>query len=168
MKMLYLLCGMPFSGKTTLGKCVAQYLNSPYISLDEINEARGLFGGNGIAVEEWEKTHSLAMQQLQDLMQSGEDIVLDDTSCFRWLRDRFRNFGSHYGYQTIIIFLDISLSKIWNRIEENEKTQARHQVKQDIIQEMAKTFEYPQHDEATIKYTGEQIIEEWLTKQFYR
>ncbi len=64
MKTLYLLCGMPFSGKTTLGKSVSEYLNSLYISLDEINEARGICGGEGIPVEEWEKTHSLAMQQL--------------------------------------------------------------------------------------------------------
>jgi shikimate kinase len=39
MKNSYLLCGMPFSGKTTLGTSVAQYLNALYISLDEINEA---------------------------------------------------------------------------------------------------------------------------------
>lgn len=59
---------MPFSGKTTLGTSVAQYLNALYISLDEINEARGLFGGEGIPVEEWEKTHHLAIEKLQDLM----------------------------------------------------------------------------------------------------
>jgi predicted kinase len=68
MKNFYLLCGMPFSGKTTLGTSVAQYLNALYISLDEINEARGLFGGEGIPVEEWEKTHHLAIEKLQDLM----------------------------------------------------------------------------------------------------
>ena len=68
MQTLYLLCGMPFSGKTTLGKSIAEYLSSPYISLDKINEARGLYGGDGIPIEEWEKTHLLAMQQLQSLM----------------------------------------------------------------------------------------------------
>lgn len=75
MKNLYLLCGMPFSGKTTFGKSVAQYLNAFYISLDEINEARGLFGGEGIPVEEWGKTHYLAIEQLQDLMPSQQDII---------------------------------------------------------------------------------------------
>ena len=82
---------MPFSGKTTLGKAIAKYLDVPYVSLDEINEARGLFGGDGIPVEEWEKTHYLAMQQSVKLMKTGVDIILDDTNCFRWLRDRFLN-----------------------------------------------------------------------------
>ena len=110
MKTLYLLCGMPFSGKTTLGKSLSKYLYSPYISLDEINEARGLQGGEGIPVEEWEKTHLLAMQQLPSLMQSQQDIIIDDTSCFRWLRERWRTFVQQYDYQTIIIFFDIPLA----------------------------------------------------------
>jgi predicted kinase len=121
MKSLYLLCGMPFSGKTTLGKSVAKYLDCLYISLDEINEARGLYGGDGIPVEEWEKTHFLAMQQLHSFMPSEQNIVLDDTNCFRWLRDRFRDFGSQYGYQTILIFLDVPLAEIWQRIEINNQ-----------------------------------------------
>ncbi|MEY2833218.1 MAG: shikimate kinase, partial [Cyanobacteriota bacterium] len=153
---------MPFSGKTTLGKSVAKYLDCPYISLDEINEVRGLYGGNGIPVEEWEKTHFLAMQQLQSLMPSEQNIVLDDTNCFRWLRDRFRNFGAQYGYQTSLIFLDISLTEIWQRIKINNQTQTRNQVKSEIIIEMAKTFESPQADEKTINYNQDQSIDNWI------
>ena len=70
MSTLYLLCGMPFSGKTTLGRSIAKYHGCPYISLDKINEARGLSGGDGIPVKEWEKTHFLAMQQLEIFMQT--------------------------------------------------------------------------------------------------
>lgn len=66
---------MPFSGKTTLAKSVSEYLHSSYVSLDEINEARGLFGGDGIPVEEWEKTHAIAMQQLHNLMEFQQDVV---------------------------------------------------------------------------------------------
>lgn len=155
---------MPFSGKTTLGRSIARCLNSPYVSLDEINEARGLFGGDGISIEEWEKTHQLAMQQLGEQMKSGKDIVLDDTSCFRWLRDRFRNFGSQYGYQTIIVWLDIPLTEIWHRIRKNNETQIRHTVREDIVEEMAKTFEIPQDDEKTIGYTQNQPIDLWMAK----
>ena len=164
MKTLYLMCGMPFSGKTTLGKSIAKYLDSPYISLDEINEARGLYGGDGIPVEEWEKTHFLAMEQLQSLVQSQQDIVVDDTSCFRWLRERFGSFIKQYDYQMIIVFLDIPIATIRKRIERNEQTQARHKVRQDIIEEMAKTFEPPQPDEKAIEYCANQPIERWIAE----
>ena len=166
MPTLYLLCGMPFSGKTTLGKTICQHINATYISLDEINEARGLFGGDGIPVKEWEKTHALAMEQLQILMLSDQNIILDDTNCFRWLRDRFRNLAANYDYQTTIVFLDIPLAKIEQRMLDNQKTQIRHTVKPEIIKEMAQTFESPQEDENTINYTAEKPIEEWLNIHF--
>ncbi|NJR44554.1 MAG: ATP-binding protein [Hyellaceae cyanobacterium CSU_1_1] len=166
MKTLYLLCGMPFSGKTTLGKSIAQHLSCPYISLDEINEAKGLFGGDGIPVEEWEKTHFLAMEQLPSLMESGQNIVVDDTSCFRWLRERFIDFVKPYDYQTVIVFLDIPLSVIKKRMKQNEETKARHRVKQNIIEEMAKTFEPPQADENVVRYSVNQSIDEWIAKHF--
>jgi predicted kinase len=166
MKNLYLLCGMPFSGKTTLGKSVAQYLNAPYISLDEINEARDLFGGEGIPVEEWEKTHYLAIEQLQNLMLSQQNIILDDTNCFRWLRDRFRNCGAQYGYQTTLIFLNVPFTEIKQRIAANSQNPTRNKVKQEIIEEMNQTFESPQADERTINYSPEQSIKEWIGQYF--
>jgi predicted kinase len=166
MKNFYLLCGMPFSGKTTLGKSVAQHLDAFYLSLDEINEARGLFGGEGIPVEEWEKTHYLAMEQLENFMPSEQDIVLDDTNCFRWLRDRFRNFGARYGYQTTIFFLNIPLAEIEQRIAANEQNQTRNKVKQEIIEKMQQTFESPQPDEKSINYSGEKSIQQWIIQHF--
>ena len=165
MKTLYLLCGMPFSGKTTIGKSVAQHLEIFYISLDEINEARGLLGGEGIPVEEWEKTHHLAMEQLKNLMPYQHDIILDDTNCFRWLRDRFRNLAAGYNYQTTIIFLDIPYAEIEKRIAANNKTQTRNKVKPEIIEQMNQTFEPPQVDEKTIGYIG-QPINEWIAQNF--
>ncbi|MDJ0589677.1 MAG: ATP-binding protein [Pleurocapsa sp. MO_226.B13] len=166
MKNLYLLCGMPFSGKTTLSKSVAQYLNAPYISLDEINEARGLFGGEGIPVEEWEKTHYLAMEQLKKIMPFQQDIILDDTNCFRWLRDRFRDLAARYDYQTTLIFLDVSLAEIEKRIAANNRTQTRNKVQPEIIEEMNQTFEPPQADEKSIIYNLKQPINQWITDNF--
>jgi len=166
MKTLYLLCGMPFSGKTTLAKSVSEHLHCPYISLDEINEQRGMKGGDGIPVEEWEKTHSIAINVLYELMPTEQDIVLDDTSCFRWLRDRYRTIGNQYSYQTIIVYLDIPLLEIRKRMQENEKTKVRLSVRQDIIEVMAKTFEQPQVDEIAVRYTLGQSIQEWITSHF--
>ena len=110
MKTLYLLCGLAFSGKTTLARAIANYSNCAYISLDDINHQRELgFGGDGIPVEEWEKTHQIAIATLVNLMPLVQDILVDDTNCFRWLRDRFRAIADQHGYQTKVIYLDVPL-----------------------------------------------------------
>ena len=66
----------------------------------------------------------------------------------------------------VIVFLNIPLATIKKRIEQNEQTQARHRVRQDIIEEMAKTFEPPQPDENAIKYYANQPIDEWIAEHF--
>jgi len=99
MKHLYVLCGAAFSGKTTLARTVCQTTTCAYISLDEINAERGLYGGEVMDVEEWEQSHEIALQKLSDIMTEGRDIVLDDTCCFRRLRDRYRDRASKKGIQ---------------------------------------------------------------------
>src|SRR2546427_6060240 len=98
MKRLFMMCGIAFSGKTTVAKQLVRALACAYISLDEINADRGLYGGEGIAVEEWERTQGIALERMKELMTHGEDIVLDDTNCFRWLRNRYREFAHQNGY----------------------------------------------------------------------
>jgi hypothetical protein len=58
------MCGLSFSGKTTLARKIVERLQCAYISLDDINAERGLWGGDGIPVEEWERTHALARERL--------------------------------------------------------------------------------------------------------
>jgi hypothetical protein len=74
------MCGLSFSGKTTLAKALASAVDAEYIGLDDINEERGLRGGDGIPGEEWEKTSSIAVQRVGLMLSVGRDVVLDDTS----------------------------------------------------------------------------------------
>jgi predicted kinase len=50
MKRLFIMCGIAFSGKTTVAKQLVQAVGCAYVSLDDINAERGLHGGEGIAV----------------------------------------------------------------------------------------------------------------------
>jgi len=58
--MLVLMCGTTFSGKSTFARALAAEIQGLIISLDEINERRGLWGGDGIPLEEWQRTHEIA------------------------------------------------------------------------------------------------------------
>jgi len=90
MRTLYLICGLSFSGKTTLARKIVEWLQCAYISLDDINAERGLWGGDGIPVEEWERTHALARDRLATWMVTRKDALVDDVNNLRWLRDRWR------------------------------------------------------------------------------
>src|SRR5688572_3242756 len=83
------MCGLSFAGKTTLAREIVRLVGAEYISLDDINEERGLYGGDGISRHEWEKTSFIAVERMAPVLEAGRDVLLDETLCFRWLRDRY-------------------------------------------------------------------------------
>jgi hypothetical protein len=85
MRTLYLMCGFSFSGKSTLARKIIERLRCAYISLDDINAERGLWGGDGISVEEWERTHALARERLATWMATRKDALVDDVNNLRKL-----------------------------------------------------------------------------------
>ncbi len=166
MKTLYLLCGLAFSGKSTLAKAMVDYLNCAYVSLDDINKDRGLgFGGDGIPVEEWENTHQIAIGILDNLMQLEQDIILDDTNCFRWLRDRFTEVAKRNNYGTKVIYLDVPLEEIYIRMQMNEQTKKRQGIKKEIFAELIQNFQPPEVDENILLFNNEYTIKDWLETQ---
>ena len=163
MKTLYLMCGNSFSGKSTLAEAIAGKRSCALISLDDINRERGLgFGGDGIAVEEWERTHQIALARLEEQMPSGRDLVLDDTNCFRWLRDRYRSAAGRHGYRTVVIYLDIPLPILEERRRKNETTRERRGVKEPIFADLTRQFEAPAPDEPTLVFAPGDTIGEWI------
>ena len=162
MKRLFMMCGIAFSGKTTVAKQLSKALDCPYLSLDDINAERGLHGGEGIAAEEWERTHRIALQRVRKLVAEREDIVLDDTNCFRWLRDRYRVFARENGYLVELVYLEVPLQDVQARICQNSVTAGRHSIEPGIFGEHVRGFEAPQADEAATVLRNPEDISRWI------
>jgi predicted kinase len=167
MKSLYLFCGLAFSGKSTLARALVERLGTAYISLDDINHERRLrFGGAGLPVEEWERTHQIALSWMEELMPGGHDIVIDDTSDLCRLRDRFRRMAERYGYQTVIVYLDVPLTEIHERMCRNQETNRRPSAKEQICEALVRNFEPPDADEDVLVYHGAEPVLDWLKRHF--
>lgn len=87
---LVLMCGLSFSGKSTLAQRLATEPPAAVLSIDSINEERGLYGGGGIPGEEWENTLRIADERASGLLGAGHDVVIEDTGSPRFVRDRWR------------------------------------------------------------------------------
>ena len=83
MPTVFLMCGLTFSGKTTVAKRIASDFGCDYLSLDDINDERGLWGGHGIPAEEWERTHQIALERMSERLEQGSCVVVDDTNNLR-------------------------------------------------------------------------------------
>jgi predicted kinase len=168
MTTLYLMCGFSFSGKSTLARKIIKQLRCAYISLDDINAERGLWGGDGILVEEWERTHALARERLATWMATGKDAVVDDVNSLRWLRDRWRAAASASCYRTVVIYLDIPRTELIARRRTNHVTVERKGISDAVWAKHLRQFEPPGADEHVLRYGLEDDAASWVAKHFSR
>lgn len=148
---LVLLCGTSFSGKSTVARALAPRLSASIVSLDEINERRGLWGGDGIPAEEWIRTHELASKEVRGLLMSGASVIVDDTSSPRFLRDSWRALAGAAQARFTLIYVDVDHATIRRRRAGNQLDPRRRDVADAVLEQHLAEFEPPQPDEAAVR-----------------
>ena len=148
---LVLLCGKSFSGKSTVARVLAPRLEARIVSLDEINERRGLWGGDGIAVEEWVRTNELASAEVRELLSAGSSVVVDDTSSPRFLRDGWRSLAAGAGAGFTLLYVDVDDATVRRRRTANRLDPQRRDVGVDVLEEHLAGFEPPGDDEDAVR-----------------
>jgi hypothetical protein len=159
------MCGLAFSGKSTLARRIADELFIGLISLDAINHERGLRGGEGMSIAQWEETSAIAMERLRQRLRAGESAVVDDTFSRRFLRDRCKAVAVEFGAAFTIVWIDTPIGEIRARRQANYERQTRHHIRDDIFYEHYKTFQFPTPDEAAVRVVDGFDLQSWLLKQ---
>ena len=154
MSTLVLMCGLSFSGKATLARLITSKLRCVHISLDDINEERGLWGGRGIATDEWVRTHDIAHTRVRESLAGGNCVVVDDTSSLRFLRDRFRGVCVEGEHHFTIVYVETTVEEIAERMIRAAQSGERRSVDPGVFDELVKSFEPPNADEHPLVYAS--------------
>jgi tRNA uridine 5-carbamoylmethylation protein Kti12 len=91
-----------------------------------------------------------ALHRLEAHLDSETDIVLDDTNCFRFLRDSYREVASERGYKTLVVVMKVSLEEIERRRLRNTEGPTRNGIREEVFRHLLDHFEWPAVDEETI------------------
>ena len=142
-----MLSGLSFSGKSTIGQSLTKSFEASVVSLDAINEERGLQGGQGISLAEWRATHDLAHERTEKLLRAGLCVVIDDSSSPRSLRDEWRTTASVIGARFDLVYVHADPQMIRNRVRLNREDPTRPDVIDAVINEHSAQFEPPVIDE---------------------
>ncbi len=162
---LYILCGLPFAGKTTLAKEMVNLLGIKRISIDEINGERGIWNDEtGMSPEEWTKTYEIAYQRIATFLSQGESVVDESANFTQEQRDHLRAIAEQYNAQTCVIFVDISLAEVQRRWQENRQTSVRNDVRDDDFAHVVEYFELPIEDENVLRYDESEPSEVWIRR----
>jgi predicted kinase len=159
---LILLCGRPFSGKSSLAARLAADRGAAGISFDDINLERGLHGGDGLPVAEWAATLETAKSRTSTLLRQQDLVVVDDTLCFRWMRDAFRDLARAAGARAVLVYLDPPPAMLQERMAANQRTGERRSLAPHVLAEHLAGFESPEPDEAPVVLRSPAEIDAWL------
>ncbi|MBI2515352.1 MAG: ATP-binding protein [Opitutae bacterium] len=159
----YLLCGPSLAGKSSLGRQIVSSLGAVVSSADAINVRRGLpFGGEGLPESVWAETLEQQLADLRELGTAGKSAVVDDTLCYRWLRNRFRAAAQAAGLEAKLLLLRPTTAEILARREQIERDNSRPLVSLSRLNEHLATFEWPIPEEGAIDVTTLERQSAWL------
>ncbi|MEK7141631.1 MAG: ATP-binding protein [Patescibacteria group bacterium] len=161
---LYILCGLPFSGKTSLAKKIAEYTGAKLIAFDQLwlelgkdtNVAPLLKGDEG-----WRLIRSVAKERIAENLKNSRSVVYDDINVKREHREELREVARKHGAIAIVVYVDTPLAIREEREKENLFTKRRHDVEPVNSKKALAQFEEPGPPEQVIVFFSENNLEEW-------
>ena len=105
---LIILCGIPFSGKSTLSKKLSSDLNFSVVDLDDIKFERF---GNEIRDEEinqsgWNEIYQKMYQEIENLLKAGNSVIHDTGNFTIYERSLINNIAKKLQKNFVTILVD--------------------------------------------------------------
>ncbi|MEK7183978.1 MAG: ATP-binding protein [Patescibacteria group bacterium] len=165
MPTLYIMCGVGFSGKSTLAKGIAAHFHIPLVSQDAMYfEKQAALEIDQDSDEEWRMLLGMCLQRIKELLQSGKSVVFDNVNLRKEHRDELRTLANEVGAQTVVVYLDTPEKTLLERQEKNKETGERHEVKQEYLDDAKAQLEIPRQDENAFIFAPESDLKEFLER----
>jgi predicted kinase len=147
---LYIMCGLPFAGKSTAARTLASLKNAAIVELDQINAASGLGFGQPITPGQWTGSYAEAYSRLRGLLAASLPAIFDAVNFTRAQRDELRQIASEFEAQATVVFVPVEREGAERRLLENRSTRARPDVRDEDFALVADNFEPPDEDEGAL------------------
>ena len=152
MATLFLICGLPGSGKTTLAKQLEQTRNALRLCPDEwITQI--LADPNDIVELDRlrDPVEFLQWDVAKRTLVLGVNVILENGFWSRRERDYFRIEAESLGADVELHYLDVDLDELWRRISKRnaDLPPDTFHVSKENLEEWARSFESPTEDELT-------------------
>lgn len=136
---LYILCGLPFSGKSMFGKELSVKTGYALISFDNVWQSLSHLGK--------EITYELVLEdcrkQISDILANGLSVIYDSTNPKEEHRQYIKKISDDMGLESKIIYLKISLEEIHRRRERSLIDNTHHVVSDENFNNAVEQLEAP-------------------------
>lgn len=161
---LLLLCGIPFSGKSTLANQLVQKLGVVRVDLDEIKFE--LFGtkisDDQINQDGWDSIYQEMYVRIESLLKTGVSVVHDTGNFTVYERGLVQHIATTLSLPFVTVFVDVPVEVARKRMEQNRISKQRFDITDAAFQEAVDEMEPPTEIENQIIFSSDDDVETWL------
>jgi predicted kinase len=164
---LFVMCGLPFAGKSTLAAALGRSLHVRIIRMDAINTARGVgLNGAPISPEQWEETYAKTYRQLAGALAAGMSLIYDAANFTKRERDEVRSIASRSATPVTVIYVPILPHEARVRLLANRAEGVRHDVRDEDFALVLRCFEPPDAEPDVVVYDPTIPLKTWIRRAF--
>ena len=156
---MFILTGISFAGKSTLGREIAKDAELEMIDLNAVTKEIDLAEqASYISPKQFAIAHQEAEKKAKEILQKGKSIVYDATPFTKEKRDQLRQLAASCDAETLLIYVQASITLAFKRWQESKSDPGRHIVTHiDNFMWIVDHFEPPENEEHIIFNAGEDI-----------
>lgn len=165
---LYILCGLPFAGKSTLAHALVEQFGFVHIDMDQINKERGfgITGNTSISAEDWAVTYEESYKRTEEALASGKTVIHDSVNFTRVQRDTLRTIARAHNIPATVIYVDTPREIAKKRWQHNRMIKGRNDVRDEDFAEVADNFQAPTEDERVLYFDQSMPSRDWIDTHF--
>ena len=158
------MCGLAFSGKSTLARKIAERTGSKLIAFDKLWVKKDK--ERPIPKDEagWRFIRKVAQDEIAHELKKGNSVVYDDNNVRFEHREELRKVARRFSARPIVVYLNTPIEVIREREANNKVTGERHEVEPKNSQTVLEQLQPPSLAEGVLEFAPTMNIENFLNE----
>jgi len=158
------MCGLPFAGKSTLSRKIAEKTGSKLIAFDELWVIKDKEVPVPKDHEGWKFIRGLGMDEVTKSLQAGQSVVYDENNAAFQHREQLREIARKFEVSETVVFVNTPMELIREREALNRATGERHEVEPANFDAVVSQLEVPTSEENVLEFKPDIDLETFLNK----
>ena len=164
MQKLYIMCGLPFAGKSTLSRKIAEKTGSKLVAFDELWVIKDKEVPVPKDHEGWKLIRALGMEEVKKALEAGRSVVYDENNAAFQHREQLREIARKFEVPETVVFVNTPMELIREREALNRATGERHEVEPANFDAVVSQLEDPTSEENVLEFKPDIDLETFLNK----